>query len=269
MIPSYLMRRVGLVIAAAVGSAPLCFGWGEEGHRLVVRIAEGLLTPAAKAQVAATLMPGESLEELASWADEVRRTRKETEGWHYVNIPLTSAGLDMKRDCAKGNCIVAKISDFQKAWRDPAASLESRREALLFLVHFVGDLHQPLHAVDNDDRGGNDVPVLLGNAHTNLHAVWDSGLLRSMPGEDHLFDALRQAISPDEVNAWSGSSVEQWADESFHAAQSTTYGLLPTVAKGQTVTLGEWYEQMAEPVLEQQLEKAGVRLAAILNAGAQ
>jgi len=257
------------MVLAAVGCAAPCFGWGEEGHRLVVRIAESLMTPAAKAQVAATLMPGESLEDLASWADEVRRTRKDTEEWHYVDVPLTSAGLDMKRDCPRGNCVAAKVSDFRKAWRDPSLSAEGRREALLFLVHFVGDLHQPLHCEDNGDRGGNDVRVAFLKTHTNLHALWDSGLLRNMEGEDRLLAALGKAITAEEAAAWSGGTVEQWVDESFHAAQATVYGLLPAAPKGQTVAVGEWYQQMAEPVLEQQLEKAGVRLAAILNASAQ
>jgi hypothetical protein len=269
MIRSSLMWRVGLAMAVAVSCAAPCFGWGEEGHRLVVAIAEGLMTPEAKARVAATLMPGETLEEMASWADQVRRTRKETEEWHYVDIPLMSAGLDVKRDCPKGNCIVAKIGDFRQAWRDSSLSAESRREALLFLVHFVGDLHQPLHCEDNEDRGGNDVPVLFLRAHTNLHAMWDSGLLRDMEGEDRLLATLRQAITPEEAAAWSGGTVQEWAEESFHAAQSTVYGLLPVAPAGQAAQLGEWYEQMAQPVLEQQLEKAGVRLAAILNAGAQ
>ena len=256
-------------MAVAVGCAAPCFGWGEEGHRLVAAIAEGLMTPAAKARVAATLMPGESLDELASWADEARRTRKETEEWHYVDIPLMSAGLDMHRDCPKENCVVGKIVEFRNKWLDASLSVESRREALLFLVHFVGDLHQPLHCENNEDRGGNDVPVQFLDARTNLHALWDSGLLRTMEGEDHLLATLRQAITVDEAGAWSGGTVEQWADESFHAAQATVYGLLPAAPGGQAAQLGEWYEQMAQPVVEQQLEKAGVRLAAILNAGAQ
>jgi len=269
MIRSSLMWRVWLAIALAMSWGAPCFGWGEEGHRLVVAIAEGLMTPAAKARLAATLMPGETLEELATWADEIRRTRKETEEWHYVDIPLTSAGLDMKRDCPKGNCVVAKISDFREAWVNASLSAESRREALLFLVHFVGDLHQPLHCEDDGDRGGNDVRVQFLRAHTNLHALWDTGLLRDMEGEDHLLATLRQAITTEQAAAWSRGTVEEWANESFHAAQTTVYGLLPRAPAGQTAQVGEWYEQMAQPVLEEQLEKAGVRLAAILNAGAQ
>jgi len=269
MIRSSLMWRVGLVMAIAAGCAAPCFGWGEEGHRLVVAIAEGLMTSAAKARVAATLMPGETLEEMGSWADQVRRTRKETEEWHYVDIPLMSAGLEMARDCPKENCVIGKIVDFRNKWHDMSLSAESRREALLFLIHFVGDLHQPLHCENNEDRGGNDVPVLFLRAHTNLHALWDSGLLRDMEGEEHLLAALRQAITPEEAAAWSSGTVEQWAEESFHAAQLTVYGLLPSAPAGRAAQLTELYEQMAQPVVQEQLEKAGVRLAAILNAGAQ
>jgi S1/P1 Nuclease len=263
------MRRLALSSLVIASSVPACFGWGDEGHRLIVRIAEGLLTPAATAQVKATLMPGESLEDLASWADQIRSSRPETYNWHFVDIPLGSNGLDMQRDCPQGDCIIQKIADFRTAWRDPHASASARREALLFLVHFAGDLHQPLHCANNDDRGGNDVPVSFEGAQTNLHALWDSGLLRDMPGEDHLFATLNAAITRDQVTTWSKGTVEQWAGESFQAAQTTVYGLLPVVAKDQTVQLGEWYEQMAEPLLEQQLEKAGVRLAAILNGNAQ
>jgi S1/P1 Nuclease len=263
------MPKMALLCAAVVCCAPPSFGWGEEGHRLVVRIAETLMTPAARAQVQATLMPGESLEDLASWADEIRQSQPQTANWHFVDIPLDSTGLDMNRDCAGGDCVIAQITNFQTAWVNPTASAQSRREALLFLVHFVGDLHQPLHCENNNDRGGNDVPVsFLGNS-TNLHALWDSGLLRSMPGEDQLFATLSQAITADQVTAWSSGTVEQWAGESFQAAKGTVYALLPTVEKGQPVPLGQLYEQMVEPLFEQQLEKAGVRLAAILNASAQ
>jgi len=263
------MRRLALLVAALAASAPPSFGWGEEGHRLVVRIAETLMTPNARAQVQATLMPGEMLEDLGSWADQVRPSRPETFNWHFIDIPLDSTGLDMQRDCPKGDCIIAKIADFRTGWLDSAATPAARREALLFLVHFVGDLHQPLHCENNNDKGGNEVPVSFLGASTNLHALWDTGLLRAMPGEDRLFQTLSQAITSEEVSSWSSGTVDEWAGESFQAAKSTVYGLLPSVEKGQTVKLGEWYEQMAEPVLEQQLEKAAVRLAAILNGTAQ
>jgi hypothetical protein len=269
MIASYLVRRLALLCVVVVSTASACFGWGEEGHRLVIRIAEGLLTPATKAQVQATLLPGESLADLGSWADEVRPSRPETFNWHFVDIPLHSSGLDIERDCPQGDCIIQKIADFRTAWRNPALSSAARREALLFLVHFVGDLHQPLHCENNNDKGGNDVRLSFVGSHTNLHALWDSGLLRAMPGEDRLFAMLSAAITPDQVANWSKGTVAQWAGESFQAAETTVYGLLPTVGNAPNIQLGEWYEQMVEPLLDQQLERAGVRLAAILNGNAQ
>jgi hypothetical protein len=264
------MRRPLAVIAALAWCAPPSFGWGEEGHRLIVRIAESRVTPAVTEQIQATLNPGESLEDLASWADEIRQSRPETASWHFVDIPLNSSGLDMSRDCPQGNCVIAKIEEFRSQWQNPGLSRASRREALLFLVHFVGDLHQPLHCENNNDKGGNEVPVEFQGlqneaSHTNLHALWDTGLFRTLPGEDELLATLDEAITPDRAAAWSSGTVEQWAGESFTLAQSTAYGLLPTVAKGETVSLGSWYSLMAQPVVEEQLEKAGVRLAAILN----
>jgi hypothetical protein len=242
----------------------MAFGWGMEGHRLVVRLAETMLTPQARVEVASTLAPGETLGALASWADEVRNRRKDTVPWHFVDIPLHSRGLDMKRDCPMGNCVIGKIEDFRKIWRDPSASPTSRREALLFLVHFVGDLHQPLHCEDNDDQGGNKVPVWAWGRETNLHSVWDSGILDHMADEDSLFHTLSEAETPTHLKEWSGGTVEQWAEESFHLAQTTVYSLLPHAQDG-FVSLPESYERAGEPVIELQLEKAGARLAATLN----
>lgn len=268
-----MLKAVALVAALAC-CATTCFGWGEEGHRLIVRIAESRVTPAVAAQIQATLNPGESLEDLASWADEIRQSRPETANWHFVDIPLNSAGLDMSRDCPQGNCVIAKIEEFSSQWQNPALSQAKRREALLFLVHFVGDLHQPLHCENNNDKGGNEVPVEFQGlqneaSHTNLHALWDTGLFRTLPGEDELLAILEQDITPELAAAWGSGTVEQWAGESFVLAQSTAYGVLPTVAKGETVHLSSWYSLMAQPVVEEQLEKAGVRLAAILNTKAQ
>ncbi|MBV9508643.1 MAG: hypothetical protein JO323_26960 [Acidobacteriia bacterium] len=234
-----------------------------------MRIAQGLLTPQAQAQVQAALAPGEALAGLASWADDIRKVRPETGPWHYVDIPLNSTGLDMMRDCPKGNCVIAKIEEFRDRWRNPSVSAEGRREALLFLVHFVGDMHQPLHCVDNSDQGGNQVPVVFQGSATNLHALWDFGLLRTMRAEDELLGQLQQAITPQVVTEWSRGTVEQWAMESWRTAQTSVYGPLPAHTPDQPVQLGEGYAKMAQPVVEQQIEKAGVRLAAILNASAQ
>jgi len=257
------MRKFALLLMAL--GCRSAFGWGNEGHRLIVLIAEGMLSPEARTRVQATLAPGESLVDFATWADEFRKTHPETEPWHFIDIPISSTGLDMKRDCPENNCVIAKIADFRKGWRDPAASPADRREALLFLIHFVGDMHQPLHCADNHDRGGNDLPVRFLGEKTQLHALWDSGLLARMPAEDQLFATLSGAITAERKAEWSSGTVEQWCNESFQAAQRTVYGLLPLTRKKGQVEIGRRYQKMAEPVVELQLEKAGVRLAEVLN----
>ena len=245
-----------LILSAAPG-----FAWGPEGHRLVARMAQDLLTPAAAARVQATLAPGETIAGLASWADEVRRTRKETEPWHFIDIEISSPGLDMKRDCPAAGCVISKIEQFRSQWRDARLSPEQRREALLFLVHFVGDMHQPLHCSDNHDKGGNETAVEFEGTRMNLHRLWDSGLLDHMPPEDQLFAMLEKAITPAQKAEWPRGSVENWAQESFETARRVVYRELPKTAGRPR----EAYERTAEPVVELQLEKAATRLAAILN----
>jgi len=257
-----MRTRTALILA--LFSLP-SFAWGPEGHRLVGRIAQTLLTPDAEARVEATLLPGESIASMASWADDVRPARKETENWHFIDIEITGSGLNMGRDCPRGDCVLAKIAEFRKTWRDPKASPVDRREALLFLIHFVGDMHQPLHCADNHDRGGNDTRVEFEGDRMNLHRLWDSALLDHMPAEDSLFDAWSNAITPDERAEWSRGRVEDWAGESFHIAKVMVYGGAFLAPKGQFPELGDNYERAADRTVEQQIEKAGVRLAAILN----
>jgi hypothetical protein len=241
------------------------FGWGPEGHRLVARIAERELTGKSKARIAEILGPGQSIADMASWPDEIRPSRPDTGPWHYVDIPLAARRLDMARDCPKGQCIVASLEGFETVLKDPRASPERRKEALLFVVHFVGDMHQPLHAIDNDDKGGNDIKVVFHGRPTNLHSVWDSGLLNHLPKEPELlveFD--RQAEQ--HRKKWSKGRVEDWTAQSHRLAQEIAYGKLPKPGADGVIVLDAAYEQAADGVVGDQIEKAGVRLAAVLNA---
>src|SRR5271166_2082057 len=120
------------VILVLCGSLPV-FGWGPEGHSLVARLALAHLTPAAAARVAEILGTGVTLASISSWPDQIRRERETTGTWHYIDIPIDKPHLDMARDCPKDDCVIAKIEDFQKVLRDPAAAPAARREALLFL----------------------------------------------------------------------------------------------------------------------------------------
>jgi hypothetical protein len=258
-----MRRAAALVLFTSFVPA---LAWGPEGHRLVARLAEANLTPEAREQIRALLLRDQTLPSIASWADQVRNSRKETEPWHYVDIPISRPHLDMKRDCPKGNCIIGVIEEFRRKLANPSATVADRREALLFLVHFVGDLHQPLHCSDDGDKGGNDVQVAFIGNRTNLHRLWDSGLLYRMPPEDELYAKLSKAVTPETIAAWSRGSVEDWAEEGHQIAKKAIYSRLPGVPKTEPAPLGEAYERLAVPIVEEQIEKAGGRLAFMLNA---
>jgi len=253
---------------AVLFSPTAAFAWGAEGHSLIARIAEAQLTAAVRGRVAEILGPGRTLSSVASWADEVRRSRPETATWHYVDIPITQPHLDMPRDCPGNDCVLAKITDLRQTLRDPATSPALRTEALMFLVHFIGDMHQPLHCADNHDKGGNTVAVALAGQTTNLHSAWDSGLLGRIGSEEQLFPSLSKE-SRKRAKKWRQGTVEDWAEESHRAAQNKVYGKLPKAPPDTPVPLDAAYEKMANPLIREQLEKGGARLARFLNEALQ
>ncbi len=243
--------------------------WGAEGHNIIAYIAASELTPNAKASVS-DLLEGDaasSMVRASTWADEIRSSRRETAPWHYVNIRLQNTGYVSSRDCMNDDCVVAQVQRDIKIIGDKSISKPIRAEALRFLIHFVGDVHQPLHCVDNDDRGGNSVRVRLNGTQTNLHAVWDSSIVETLGlSASAIAVSLEKTISKDQVLAWQHSSVVEWANESFNIARGTIYTRLP--GKGQTeapILLPATYAHSQAPVVANQLEKAGVRLAGILN----
>jgi hypothetical protein len=141
-------KTVAALILLLLFSLPTdLLGWGGEGHRIVANIAEARLTPAAKAQIL-LLLDGAHLADVASWADEVRRDRPGTSNGHYVDIPYEASSYDASRDCKptdRGDCGIAEIDRAERVLSYTSQSKAARVEALKFLVHFVGDLHQPLH----------------------------------------------------------------------------------------------------------------------------
>lgn len=242
------------------------FGWGPEGHDLVARLAAAHLTPAAAARVAEILGPGVTMASISSWADQVRRERAATGPWHYIDIPIDRPHLDMARDCPKGDCVIAKIEDFKKVIVNPSATPVERKEALMFLVHFVGDMHQPLHCSDNKDKGGNDVKLDFFGRNSNLHSVWDSGLLGRLGQEDALFTEYSNEMTGKLAKKWGKGRVRDWAEQAHKTAQTVVYGKLPKAPAGGQAKVDAEYEKLADPIVKNQIEKAGARLAATLNA---
>jgi len=258
------MRR--LVLFLWLAGAPQVYGWGGEGHNLVARLAAARLSPRVAARIAEILGPNTTLASISSWADQIRNSRKETGPWHYIDIELDNAHLDMARDCPKGDCVIAKIDEFQRILADKSTPPETRKEALMFLVHFVGDMHQPLHCSDNHDKGGNDVKLEFFGRPTNLHSLWDSGLLARMGTEDALFADLSKDLTPKRAKKFAKGGVREWAEQSHRQGQLVVYGKLPKVDAGATIKLSESYEETADPIVKEQIERAGARLAKLLNA---
>jgi hypothetical protein len=200
------------------------------------------------------------------WADKVRG--KETAAWHYVNIPINENSYDADRHCPKQQCVIAQIERFRRVLANPAEIFKKRQKALKYLIHFVADLHQPLHAGDNHDRGGNDVQVEFhgqtinpyNHKPWNLHAVWDSGILEAQDRDaQHYAERLNVWLKSQPGDPFQDGSVVAWAMESHDVAREHAYRL------SDKRTLGEDYFQNNLPIVDQQLAKAGVRLAKLLN----
>jgi hypothetical protein len=255
-----------LAVAATCGSGS-ALAWGQEGHRVVALIAERHLTPVAQAEVTRLLaIEGASgMAAVASWADDFRSTHRETAPWHFVDIPLAAAGYDRARDCPDNQCVVAKTNEFAAVLADRSARDRKRALALKFLIHLVADLHQPLHAADRHDRGGNEVQVLYRGYWTNLHHLWDVELVLAVGGANAtaLAAQLDRGVSPADMARLSVGTPIAWANDTHAQAVSIAYGALP---ENPEEDLGFAYTEAALPVVDAQLSKAGLRLAALLNA---
>jgi hypothetical protein len=227
----------------------------------VAQIAEQNLTVRAAEGVRQILGPDRHLADIANISDDVRGQHPETGPWHYVDIPLSATSFNRDRYCSNGNCVVAAIERFRSELQMPGLSPERRYEALYNLVHFVGDLHQPLHSIDND-RGGNDVKVEFLGKETNLHSVWDTGLIADMGATWEALARKLGRVSRSRKSAWSSGTPEEWAMESHGLGREVYRFQRP--ASG-LVLLDKRYERRGQAVVRRQLPKAGVRLAYLLN----
>ncbi|TAK10458.1 MAG: S1/P1 Nuclease [Candidatus Manganitrophaceae bacterium] len=243
------------------------YAWGEAGHRIIADIAEQHLSERAHKEIR-SLIGEASLASIADWADRIRGDRPETAHWHFVNIPFQASRYRPKRDCAEGDCLIAAIGRFRAALSDPARPVSERIDALKFLVHFIADLHQPLHATDHVDRGGNDVPVvffgeeisLFSKKPWNLHAVWDAGLIdRTGLSEQAYVERLQARLKRRSIADLQSGSVIDWALEAHRAAVDVAYRI-PKDRK-----LSKPYFEKSIPTMDGLLAKAGVRLARVLN----
>lgn len=270
------MKRLIVALALLLIQRPDAFAWGPEGHSIVAELAQRRLTPTALAAVKQILGGELSLASLASWADDVREQRPETFNWHFVDIPLSRTNYDPAIDCkpvpGKGDCVIAAIERSRTTLADKTATREQRAEALKFLVHFIGDLHQPLHTVD-DNHGENDLkvsfftdPLNKKREDTNLHSVWDSGLIRNR------FFAWGGYVDSIEANWLPGKDLGKLAagtpiEWALAAHQIAIDRACAGVA--QNDALDQVYALRVRADLDQQLALGGLRLARLINEALQ
>lgn len=265
------------VSLAAIPSAG--WAWGSNGHWAVGEIASHFLSPAAELEVALLLEPGpyDTLATAGYWADahaRLYRSYDEYQRRHYINVDPAAETVDLARDCPE-DCILSAIELLAERLRDRSRPQWERAQDFRFLVHFVEDVHQPLHVVHPDGRGGSRTEVLLLGEEMNLHGAWDSGLIdrrlvdfrtpegrssREIPPWKQWAYELRLAIGQNDRRAWAAErDPTAWAVEGIAPSRELAFD----VRSGEA--LGEDYYESAIPVIERRVQMAAVRLAALLN----
>jgi hypothetical protein len=253
--------RLAIALVAALACMPAAWAWGPRGHRIVAELAEAQLTPQARAAVQKLLAVrgAHHLEDIANWADDLRDIDPElfrrTRRLHFVNFDSRDCLYDPRRECRDGECAVAAIDKYSAILANRSNPPAERAEALAFVVHFVGDIHQPLHAGYRHDAGGNDFQVRWRGHGTNLHHVWDSSMLDST----HLSATqFADKLAADRVPIAAGGTPVGWAEESCRIDRDE--GVYPSSRR-----IDAAYVERELPIAEQRLRQAGARLAALLN----
>jgi len=265
------MRRFTAIVIAILLCLPkIVSAWGVDGHQIVAMVATDRLSPSAKAAIH-DLIGNEPISDpdVSSWPDQIRNQFPETGPWHYVDIPADAPAFDEKRDGNNGNNVIEETEIYEMELADQATPKPWRVESLKFIVHFIGDLHQPLHCAERSgDKGGNGRLVFFLDRPraTNLHSVWDSAILfqdEGAAGDAKYADFLNAKITPAQAQEWAKGTPLDWANESHQIAVDSAYAGVP--ADGPPPKLDIKYVQRNEPIIEEQLQKGGVRLAMVLN----
>jgi hypothetical protein len=276
-----LILALGLLLAALPSPA---FAWWEYGHRTVGAIALRTVQPRTRAAIRMLLAhsrqldtptcPAATIEEAAVWPDCVKTLGDRFSyaySWHFQDVDICKP-FDLHSACAGGNCVSAQIARAQRMVADRALPVRERLMALIFLVHFTGDLHQPLHGAEHDgDQGGNKLRLAYGAIpRTNLHAVWD-GLLadRAISTAPAGAAGLLSEVPATERKAMAAGTVEDWSRESWQLARDQAYGgVAPDLCANGVPAHPKLTEARIEellPVVRRQIVRGGLRLARLLD----
>ncbi|GGQ30363.1 S1/P1 nuclease [Shewanella litoralis] len=255
-----IMIASGLLLSLSISSS--VFAFGQLGHRIVGDLAQQHLSASAKQQIE-QLTNGESLAQMSTWADEIRSDKHwyHAAPWHYISIEDDETWQSLKRN--PDGDIIDGLQRFEKVLKNPHASQQDKWQALAFYVHFVGDIHQPLHVGHRHDKGGNTITVKWFGQDSNLHAVWDSKIIEQQQLSYTEYSNFLNRISKVERQQWLGQSYYDWAEESKYLRKQA-YNLEQN-DQGEDDLLFN-YVFMNKPIVEKRLQQAGIRLAEKLNA---
>jgi hypothetical protein len=260
-----ILLRIG-VLATLLAAVPLhqAHSWGTGGHSVIAEIAQRRLAPDVLRRVRRLLGGEVSLASIAGWADQVALLRPDTVNWHFVNIPYDAKSYDPARDCRstlRGDCVINAIARARATLKDRSARPQTKAEALMYLVHFVGDVHQPLHCADRNDAGGTKLAVTFFDTRMSLHAVWDYGIIdkRTFDWGEYVRHLEQSWLPGKDTRALTRGEPADWAWQAHTAAVDVAY-VVPADLK-----LADAYYQRSLPVVDRQLALAGIRLARLIN----
>jgi nuclease S1 len=249
----------GLTLFLLFIAAPVQ-AWGGKGHEIVAYIAAAHLTKTARNKIKAILPKDETLAQAATLPDRIKPDIPELNPLHYVDLPRGATRYDRERDCPQRNCIVEAIPWYLHVLVAKDAPLAEKQIALNYVVHLVGDIHQPLHVGFIDDLGGTTTMVNFRGIEQQLHILWDSGLLDTEPeSAEEMAKRLDRQVNDDERTVWEMGRPADWANESLALAVKYAYPL------PESHEIGEDYANRALPIIHRRLTQAGARLAWLLN----
>lgn len=260
------MRTLALLLVIVIVVCdPSAHGWGDKGHRIHGELAWKLMDDSTREKMK-DLLGAETLASLSTWADEIKSARPETRPWHYVNIDPTASRYEADRDCKDGACVVSRLEESITVLGDPQREAGERLEALKWVIHLIGDLHQPLHVALEADRGGNDIEVTFFGEKTNLHRLWDIDLLERFSANHEAYAAeLLADTRAGDLELWRAGDPTDWANESFALARSVAYVDVDGRRIESGAALGREYWLTRASIADRQLKKAAVRLALVLE----
>lgn len=256
------MKRIATVFFVLITSSQLSFGWGMIGHRVVGEIAQKNLSKKGLKEVQ-SLLGVETLSQVSNWPDFIKSNPewRKANSWHYVSIPDGQTYKTIKKN-KKGD-IVEAIARFTKILKNKKNEKKERANALKFLVHFVGDLHQPLHAGYAHDRGGNSQKLKWFGKSTNLHSIWDTKLIKMQELSYTEYTDYINHATKKEVKKWQRDDIAVWIKESM-GMRTQVYDIVKNAKKYSKY--GEFkYSYNNIKSLNQRLLQAGIRLAGIIN----